>query len=197
MSSGIERPQMILPEAEAEALQVAFAAAGVILEYGSGGSTVLAAEMSGKVVFSVESDPDWLAMMRSWFEANPPQAQLVLHHGDIGPTKAWGKPKDNAAFQKWPDYPISVWDRPDFVHPDLVLIDGRFRSACFLTTLFRITRPVTVLWDDYTIRPEYHPMETFCQPVRTIGRMAEFHLTPTAIPAEKLGLILSTYLCPN
>ena len=123
MSSGIERPQMILPEAEAEALRVAFAAAGVILEYGSGGSTVLAAEMPGKVVFSVESDPDWLAMMRSWFEANPPQAQLVLHHGDIGPTKAWGKPKDNAAFQKWPGYPISVWDRPDFVHPDLVLID--------------------------------------------------------------------------
>lgn len=197
MSPRIERPKLTLPEAETAAVTAAYGQSGVILEYGSGGSTVLGAEMAGKVLFSVESDADWLAMMRSWFDANPPKARLVLHHGDVGPTKEWGAPKDNVAFRQWPAYPIGVWDRPDFLHPDLVLIDGRFRAACFLTTLFRITRPVTVLWDDYTLRPGYHLMESFCPPVRTIGRMAEFHLTPTAIPAEKLGLILSTYLRPN
>jgi hypothetical protein len=53
-----------------------------------------------------------------------------------------------------------------------------------------------VLWDDYTPRPAYHLMEAFSPVVRTIGRMAEFHLDPTAIPAEHLGLILSTYLRP-
>jgi len=197
MSPKIERPKLTLPEAEAAALTEAYARAEVILEYGSGGSTAMAAEMPGKHVFSVESDADWLAMMRSWFDAHPPKAQLVLHHGDIGPTKEWGAPKDNAGFRQWPSYPIGVWDRPDFVQPDLVLIDGRFRAACFLTTLFRITKPVRLLWDDYTLRPGYHLMERFCPPVRTIGRMAEFHLTPTAIPAEKLGLILTTYLRPN
>ncbi|PYF12971.1 hypothetical protein C8J30_101355 [Rhodobacter viridis] len=197
MSPKIERPKLTLPEAEAAALTEAYASAEVILEYGSGGSTAMGAEMPGKRIFSVESDADWLAMMRGWFDAHPPKAQLVLHHGDIGPTKEWGAPKDTAAFRQWPSYPIGVWDRPDFVQPDLVLIDGRFRAACFLTTLFRITKPVRLLWDDYTLRPGYHLMESFCPPVRTIGRMAEFHLTPTAIPAEKLGLILTTYLRPN
>lgn len=193
----VERPKLTLPEAEAAAVRSYYGEAQVILEYGSGGSTALAAEMPGKTVFSVESDADWIAMMRRWFQANPPRASLKLHHGDIGPTKAWGAPADDAQFRRWPSYPVSVWDRPDFVHPDVVLVDGRFRAACFLTTLFRITRPVVLLWDDYTNREGYHAMEGFAPLVRTHGRMAEFHLQPTAIPPEKLGLILTTYLRPN
>lgn len=196
-SGPLERPQLTLPEAEAEAVRNAYAAAGVILEYGSGGSTVIGAEMPGKRIFSVESDKAWLGMMERWFAANPPLSRLALHHGDIGPTKAWGAPVDDAQFRRWPSYPVSVWDRSDFEHPDVVLIDGRFRSACFLTTLFRITRPVTVLWDDYTERKGYHVMESFAPLVRTHGRMAEFHLEPMAVPAERLGLILTTYLRPN
>lgn len=193
----LERPKLTLPEAEATAVRTYYNVAQVILEYGSGGSTVLAAEMPGKTVFSVESDADWIAMMRDWFKANPPVSDVRLHHGDIGPTKAWGAPADDAQFRRWPSYPVSVWDRPDFVHPDVVLVDGRFRAACFLTTLFRISRPVLLLWDDYMNREGYHAMEAFAPRVRTHGRMAEFHLEPTAIPPEKLGLILTTYLRPN
>lgn len=194
--AAIERPELTLPETEAAAVRALYQGAQTILEYGSGGSTVLAAEMPGKTVFSVESDRKWIAMMERWFAANPPVATLTLHHGDIGATKAWGAPADDTQFRRWPSYPISVWDRPDFVHPDVVLIDGRFRAACFLTTLFRITRPVRLLWDDYTGRESYHAMEAFVPLVRSHGRMAEFHLDPTAIPPEKLGLILTTYLRP-
>lgn len=193
----IERPKLTLPEAEAAAVRTYYGVAQVILEYGSGGSTVLASEMPGKTIFSVESDADWIAMMRGWFKAHPPVSDVRLHHGDIGPTKAWGAPVDDSQFRRWPSYPVSVWDRPDFVHPDVVLVDGRFRAACFLTTLFRITRPVLLLWDDYTNREGYHAMESFAPLVRTHGRMAEFHLEPTAIPPEKLALILTTYLRPN
>lgn len=192
----LERPQLTLPEAEAAAVTAAYQQASVILEYGSGGSTVLAAELPGKTVFSVESDAGWAAMMQAWFAAHPPLADLRLHHADIGPTKEWGAPRTDAGFRKWPGYPVSVWDREDFLPPDVVLIDGRFRAACFLTTLFRTPRPVTLLWDDYTTRPSYHEMESFCPLVRTHGRMAEFHLTPAAIPAERLAQILTTYLRP-
>lgn len=192
----LERPRLTLPEAEAAAVTAAYQQASVILEYGSGGSTVLAAELPGKTVFSVESDAGWAAMMLAWFAAHPPLADLHLHHADIGPTKEWGAPRTDAGFRKWPGYPVSVWDREDFLPPDVVLIDGRFRAACFLTTLFRTTRPVTLLWDDYTTRPSYHEMESFCPLVRTHGRMAEFHLTPAAIPAERLAQILTTYLRP-
>lgn len=191
---GPQRPVLTLPPAEAEALRAAYAAADVILEYGSGGSTALAAEMPGKTVFSVESDAAWLAGMQGWFTAHPPRARLHLHHGHIGPTREWGYPKSDASFRRWSSYPVSVWDLPEFQHPDVVLIDGRFRAACFLTTLFRITRPVRVLWDDYAGRPEYHAMEAFCPRAEMIGRMAVFDAHPTQIPAEQLGLILTTYL---
>lgn len=52
-------PELTFREAEAEVLRAGHALARVILEYGSGGSTVLAAGMPEKLVFSVESDRDW------------------------------------------------------------------------------------------------------------------------------------------
>ena len=158
MADAPERPTLTLPPEESAALTAAYQGAGVILEYGTGGSTVLAADLA-RVVFSVESAPGWLTMMQGWFHANPPKAALHLHHGDIGKTRAWGYPADNKQVARWSNYPVSVWDRPDFQHPDVVLIDGRFRVACLYTTLLRITRPVHVLWDDYIDRPAYHKVE--------------------------------------
>ena len=58
-------PRLTLPPEAAVALADAYADAGVILEYGSGGSTVLAAGMAGRTVFSVESDAAWLREMRA------------------------------------------------------------------------------------------------------------------------------------
>ena len=55
LAAPITRPELTLPEAEAALLRETYDRAGVILEYGSGGSTVLAAEQPGKTVPSVES----------------------------------------------------------------------------------------------------------------------------------------------
>lgn len=196
-ADAILRPVLTLPPDEAAVLRHHYTQAGVILEYGSGGSTVMAAELPGKQVFSVESDAKWLAGMQAYFVANPPQSQVHLHHGKVGRTKGWGFPQDQTQFRKWPEYPVSVWDLPAFLHPDIVLIDGRFRAACFLTTLFRITRPVTVLWDDYIDRPTYHEVEDLVKPVETIGRMARFDLSPMPIPPDRLLWIIQTFLRPN
>ena len=192
-TAAINRPELTLPEAESQALRAAFARAGVILEYGSGGSTVLAAEMAGKTVFSVESDAAWLEKMRAYFAAQPPAAKLHIHHGDIGPTKDWGHPLDDDDFRKWPDYPTKIWRIKGFVQPDLVLIDGRFRVACFLTTLFSITRPTRVLFDDYLDRPVYQAAQDFAAPSAYFGRMAQFDLVPTSIPPQKLGWIVQRF----
>jgi len=186
-------PDLTMPEAEAAHLRAAYARAGVILEYGSGGSTVIAAELPEKTVFSVESDGAWLEQMRGYFAAHPPTATLHLHHGDIGPTGEWGHPRDDADFRRWPLYHNSVWERDDFAQPDLVLIDGRFRVACFLTTLFRSTSPVTVLFDDYLDRKSYHAVEDLVKPAALIGRMAQFNLTPMTIPADRLGWIITRF----
>ncbi len=196
MAKLLERPVLTLPEAEAAALVTALRAAEVVLEYGSGGSTVLAAEM-GKTVISVESDAEWLAGMKLWFDGHPPKANVLLHHADIGPTGKWGMPTGPKSFRSFPGYALDIWDHPDFRHPDLVLIDGRFRPACLLATAFRISRPVTVLFDDYAMRDAYHGIEAMFRPVTLHGRMAEFHLKPTAIPADKLAWVMGWFLKPQ
>ena len=188
-----QAPALTLPAAEAEGVRAAYGAAGVILEYGSGGSTALAAGLPGKTVFSVESDADWAAGLAAWFSAHPPAAEVVIHHVDVGPTGKWGTPVGNAAAARFHTYPISVWDRPDFRHPDVVLVDGRFRAACFLTTAFRIARPVTLLWDDYADRPAYHEVERIARPVAMHGRMARFDLMPTPVPAADLAWVIDQF----
>ena len=196
MADQIERPVLTLPEAEAETLAAAYRGAKVVLEYGSGGSTVLGTDM-GKTVLSVESDAKWCARMQAWFDSHPAKGKLVLHHAHIGPTKQWGMPVGAAAFRKFPDYALSIWDHPAFEHPDVVLIDGRFRPACLLATAFRITRPVTVLFDDYAERPGYHGIEEMFRPTARHGRMAEFHITPTAFPVERLSWVMGWFLRPQ
>lgn len=191
-----EAPVLTLPAAEAALVQAEYARAGTILEYGSGGSTVLAGSMAGKRVFSVESDAAWVARMQDWFAANPPVSPVVLHHADIGPTVAWGRPADETQFRKWPGYANSVWDRPDFAHPDVVLVDGRFRAACLMTVALRILRPVTVLFDDYLRRKPYHAVESLVRPSAMAGRMARFELEPMTLPADRLGWLVGLFLKP-
>lgn len=189
-----QAPALTLPPEEAEALAAVYGAAGVILEYGSGGSTALAADMAGKAIFSVESDADWAAGMQAWFDSHPPRARrLVIHHVDIGPTAKWGNPADSSGWTRYHRYPFTVWSLPRFEHPDAVLIDGRFRVACFLAVLFSIERPVTVLWDDYTVRPRYHVVERLAQPSALHGRMARFDLTPQAVRNRDLPWIIDQF----
>jgi hypothetical protein len=192
-----DRPTLTLPPEAAEVLRAAYAGAGVILEYGSGGSTILAGEMPGKRVFSVESDADWARRMRGWFVANPPAAEVTIHHANIGPTREWGHPANDRQFRRWPGYANSVWEREDFVHPDVVLVDGRFRAACLMTVAMRIRRPVTVLFDDYLSRDAYHKVEALLKPAAMAGRMARFDLTPQPFPVDRLGWLIGLFLKPQ
>ena len=186
-------PALTLPEAEAAALREGYAAAGTILEYGMGGSTAMAAAMPGKVVWSVESDAAWMRGMADWFGRNPPAAQVNLRHADIGPTGQWGRPQGPGNYAKFHRYPLAVWDEKGFSHPDAILIDGRFRAACFLAAAYRITRPVTVYFDDYVGRPSYHVVERFGAPVEVVGRMARFDLAPQRLDPADLGWMMTIF----
>lgn len=182
----LTRPELTLPEAEAVLLSAGYARADVILEYGSGGSTVLGAEL-GKRVFSVESDKNWAQMMRDWFAANPATGEVDIIWSDIGPTKEWGHPVDERGWKRFARYPLEVWDLDEFEHPDVVLVDGRFRVGCALAAAYRITRPVTLYFDDYVNRARFHEVEEFIgAPVEIAGRMARFEMKPTPVPPDRL-----------
>ncbi|HBT02157.1 hypothetical protein K7H20_14155 [Salipiger manganoxidans] len=187
-----------MPEAEAALLRDVYARARVILEYGSGGSTVLASEMRGKTVFSVESDMDWAQMMRRWFTEHPPATgtEVDVIWSDIGPTKEWGHPVDDSAWRSFPDYPLQVWSLPEFRQPDVVLVDGRFREGCALATAFLTEAPLVLLFDDYGQRPQYHRVEEYLGPPQMTGRMARFEIVPQPFPVKRLLGIMKLMVRP-
>ncbi len=180
------RPELTLPEAEASVLREAYRAAQTVLEYGSGGSTLMAAEL-GKRVFAVESDQNWAQMMRNWLAAHPVQVAVDVIWANIGPTTDWGRPVDDRKWKSFARYALEIWDHPRFEHPDVIFVDGRFRMGCALASVFRINRPVPLFYDDYTNRPRHHQIESFLgAPAAITGRMARFDLTPMPVPAERL-----------
>lgn len=186
-------PAPSMPEAETAHLVAAYHEARVILEYGSGGSTKAASQMPGKLVFSVESDREWARNLRREIAASQPKSPVIVLHVDIGQTGPWGRPVDESAWRDYHRYPNAIWDEPWFRHPDLVLIDGRFRAACLLTVALRATRPVRVLFDDYGDRPKYHMVERLLKPERMIGRMAEFAVVPGMVKDSDLGFVIGQY----
>lgn len=202
-----ERPQaqrtdepafrLTLPDEEADALGQAYASAGVVLEYGSGGSTFLALRSGAGFVMSVESDKAWAKRIDAALAAEFAADRFLVHHADIGPTGPWGRPEGSRGYRRFHLYATGIWDHPGFRHPDVVLIDGRFRVACFLATMIRCTRPVTVLFDDYIDRTNYHWIEEMVPRDDLIGRMARFTIRPTSLPPGQLTRVAGAFTDPR
>lgn len=81
--------------------------------------------------------------------------------------------------------------------PDVVLVDGRFRTGCALVTALHTKKPLRLLFDDYAPRRHYHRIETYIgAPRQMIGRMAEFEVVPMALPLERLSDAIGMMLRP-
>lgn len=186
-------PVFSFPEEEGSRVRAEYEAASVILEYGSGGSTLLASQMSGKRVFSVESDRAWAVQVESMVVGGGPRSPVTVQYVDIGPTGAWGRPLGPECWKSFCQYPLSIWQKPYFRHPDVVLIDGRFRVACFATVLLCATRPVTVLFDDYVTRPSYQVVERFVEQPEYVGRMGVFNVVPSTFTGAEFAKIIPLY----
>ena len=189
----MERPELTFIPEVGELVKKHYIKAKVILEYGSGGSTVLASEMPGKTIYSVESSRVWTKMMRRWFEKEQPVSMPTMQHVNIGPTGKWGTPKDGSAYQRYHQYPLSIWDTEGFQHPDVILVDGRFRVACALTAMMRCTKKTTLLFDDYEGRKGYHGIEEFLKKEEVVGNMARFSVKKSALPRDQLTKIIGMF----
>lgn len=189
----VEPPKLTLPPKEAAYLRSHYERASTILEYGSGGSTWLGASLPGKYIMSVESDERWAADIREKIEQGGLPSAAIIWYVNVGPTGPWGRPIDDRAWKRFHLYPLSVWDQSFMRHPDVILIDGRFRAACFAAACLRISRPTTVLFDDYADRPRYHAVERIVRPVEMVGRMAVFHLKPGLIPPDQWTNVIGLF----
>ena len=182
-------PTLTFPENVSEFVKKTYDDCETILEFGSGGSTILAGRKERRKIFSVESSKDWADYMENQIAQMNLPGEIKIHYVDIGRTKEWGFPARRKNISQWPNYSLSVWNRSDFIDPDVILIDGRFRKGCFLTSLSKIHKETTILWDDYTDRPQYHFIEEIIQPIRAVGRMAVFECAPGLISEKHKDFI--------
>lgn len=155
------------------------------LEFGAGGSTVLAA-MNGAPFVSVESDGVFLAAVKKKVKSigKMDESKQTYINAKIGLTEAWGAPVLKRAtperVRKWKRYPQAPWaalqDKPG---PVLVLVDGRFRVACALSAARHLEgKEARILIDDYEERDHYRVVERHLEVKERCGRMALF--TPRA-----------------
>lgn len=154
------------------------------LEFGSGGSTMLA-NRYGVPTLTIESDPYYARSVREAL-ADDVLARVLV--ADIGITVQWGAPlmkrPTNRRVRRWRKYvdaPFQPHVSEAHEFPDLILVDGRFRVACALRSAKEASarnRPITMCIDDYADRPWYHAVEEFLGHPRMAGRMAIFQCDP-------------------
>jgi hypothetical protein len=148
------------------------------MEYGSGGSTVLANKMVTNLV-SVDSDANLLGDVQRKLQENDQRAMTKLIHVNIGLTEHWGMPvftrPTRRRLRRWEGYAKAPWRyfRTISQQPDLILVDGRFRVACVLESLLSLSplSQTQILLDDYVDRPWYDVVEQFADR-ELVGRMA-------------------------
>lgn len=166
----------------------------IYLEFGAGGSTVLAGRLGVRTIVSVDSDSRYLHEIGLKMKDAAITSEYHAVPVDIGPTGNWGRPQTTEAFRRWPTYSVAPWRLLDKLGllPDFVLIDGRFRVACFLTTLLSVKAGTKILFDDYLGRSHYKVVESFVDSPVMCDRAALF-TAPECIDHRQLAFSLATF----
>jgi len=153
------------------------------LEYGTGGSTYLAAQ--NKVNFiCVDSDRFFLNSVKNKIKNSSflNEGEQKYYYADIGLTGPWGMPvtfikPTRQRLELFKNYssPPEECQSKTFI-PDLILVDGRFRVACALKIIKLLAneKAWTLVVDDYFKRDQYKVIESFAKLDKYVGRMAVF-----------------------
>lgn len=148
------------------------------LEFGCGGSTLMAACSAVRRISTVETDAAWLEKISGAPElAN---IQISKFHVDIGQTVEWGFPASDTEAIKWPAYHQHIWDRIRH-RPDTIFIDGRFRVATVLGALLRCPEASVLLVHDFWPREHYHAILPFVDEIKSAETLAAFR------PAKRIN----------
>jgi hypothetical protein len=138
-------------------------------EYGCGSSTFWVAKNMSCNILSVDSSLEWVQKVQ---HAVMGRENIVVHHANVGNVGHLGRPIDYSCADNFPEYTDWIWEQKH--KPDVVLIDGRFRVCCFLTSLLRAETGTKIIFDDYENRNHYHVVERFIKPVSLETRQALF-----------------------
>lgn len=158
-------------------------------EYGCGLSTLWVLENTTALVRSVDTSSEWahLVTRRSGMHRD----RLDVTWVDVGPLGDWGRPLSYAHADRFSDYTLGIF-LPSSPPPDVILVDGRFRVACFLTAVRSAAPGTRIVFDDYH-REHYHIVEDVLAPVERNDRQALF-VVPETIDDLKVSSLRDKFL---
>lgn len=167
------------------------------LEYGSGGSTLYSLKKTMvSSVYSVESDALFINELLNVLTEEE-RSRLSMVSIDIGETGSWGNPVDESGIHNYWSYPSEVWEliADQDNYPDLILIDGRFRVACFLVSLLHARENTLIIFDDFYDRLHYQDVQKYLDVAQRVGRAAIFRTgPPLKVDAKYISQLLK-HIC--
>ncbi|MSR21481.1 MAG: hypothetical protein EXR91_11015 [Gemmatimonadetes bacterium] len=89
--------------------------------------------------------------------------RLEFHVIDLGETSKLGYPIDESKNHLWPNYSLRVFSIPS--NHDLVLVAGRFRVACTLSSILSAPDDCRILVHDFWDRPQYHIVSKYLETI--------------------------------
>ena len=144
--------------------------ADAYLEFGIGNSTLFALDHKNLgCVKGIETSKPWIEMVARdpSISAAVAKGRLELVHVNIGPTRKLGYPEGDSDKGKWKDYSSQTFSScGQAAQHRVVLVDGRFRVACFLKMLKSMApedlKRTQILIHDYN-RKKYRVVEEFAE----------------------------------
>ena len=142
------------------------------LEFGVGGTTVLAATHVRDWVIAVDSSKEWIDKVH--LSCSGKRLRPEFFHVDIGPVGEWGVPSDPSTRTRWRSYHSDIWNTPKSMTADLFLIDGRFRVACFAQIVLRCEPQAIIGFHDFASRERYYVVREIGREIASTGDMSFF-----------------------
>tara|TARA_B100000242_G_scaffold289410_2_gene259199 strand:+ start:2587 stop:3228 length:642 start_codon:yes stop_codon:yes gene_type:complete len=137
-------------------------------EYGCGNSTIWVSKNYNINIYSVETDLFWQKKISKTIK----NKKCEIYHADLGKVRNWGMPLNYERENFFNSYTDWIWQQK--YKPTVVLIDGRFRVCCFLTTLINSNSGTKIIFDDYNDRDHYHYVEKYIKPTKKNNRQSLF-----------------------
>ena len=143
-------------------------------EYGCGKSTKWVLNNTAIDVIAVDTSSEWVGAVKKDNQRN--NERLNIHYSNLGDVGGWGYPLSYEKKERFSDYTDYIWRQKN--NPQLVLVDGRFRVCCFLTSLKYAEEGTKIIFDDYINRPHYHYIEKYVRRKKQCGRQCLFIVPP-------------------
>ena len=163
-------------------------------EFGAGGSTEMACSLDNiKKMVSTEGSAEFLKSLTNRSPCLSGTKKFVPNYVDIGPVGNWTVPLDKTTKPRWKDYALSIHNFKD-LKPEVVLVDGRWRAACALSTLLLANEnytPTILIHDFFERLHHYKVVFKFTKMVKCADRLVALRpILP--IPYETIQLEIQT-----